>query len=116
MNSLVVGSIAAQSFSGYTHHESPRRSYLASLILWGRLTFTERQRRQPYEGRSWRSSMLDHPPVTVGAPGTLTSMTSPLCRVAPASSALTSSYLALSWLASPISTTIGVVIASWTQP
>src|SRR6202046_4046238 len=28
MNSLVVGSIAAQSFSGYTHYESARRSYL----------------------------------------------------------------------------------------
>jgi hypothetical protein len=60
MNSLVLGSIADQSLSGYTHHESPRRSYLESLILLGRLTFTERQRCPPYEGPSKRSSMLDH--------------------------------------------------------
>ena len=42
--------------------------------------------------------MLAHGPVTVGAPGTLTSMMSPSCRVAPANIALTSSYLAWSWL------------------
>ena len=37
-----------------------------------------------------------HGPVTVGASGTLTSMTSPLCKLAPARIDETSSYLAVS--------------------
>ena len=60
--------------------------------------------------------MLAHDPVTVIAPGTLTSMMSPSWSVAPASNALTSSYLAWSWLRSPMSTKIGVVIVSCTNP
>jgi len=59
--------------------------------------------------------MLDHGPVTVGAPGTLTSMVSPLCRGTLANMVVTSSYLAVSWLALPIFTRIGVVMVSWTQ-
>ena len=42
--------------------------------------------------------MLAHDAVTVIAPGTLTSMMSPSWSVAPANAALTSSYLAWSWL------------------
>ena len=78
--------------------------------------FTVRQRDPTIGGCSGWSSITRSPGVTVGASGTLTSITSPLCRVAPARMDDTSSYLAVSSVAEPMSTRIGVVRANWIQP
>src|SRR5271163_4113672 len=118
MNSLVLGSIADRSLADGFRQTSTARcdqrpipEPLEKVDVHGAGTWPHHT-----VGCSVWSSILRHPEVTVGASGTLTSITSPLCRDAPARMEETSSYFAVSWVAVPMSTTTGVVRANCTQP